>query len=112
NTGIVMGTVDYMAPEQAVNTRTAGARSDIYSLGCTFYYWVTGSVMFEGETAIEKILAHREHAIPNLRSRIPGIPNEVVGLFKKMVAKRPEDRFQTMTEVTTSLESLLTKFNI
>lgn len=103
-TGAIMGTVDYMAPEQALNTKAADARADIYSLGCSLFYLLTGRATFEGDTMMSKLLAHRDQPIPSLRAERPEVPEQVEALFCKMVAKKIEDRYQTMTAVIADLE--------
>ena len=103
-TGCVLGTVDYMAPEQAINTRRADHRADIYSLGCTLYFLLTGQPLFAGETVMERIVAHREHSAPSLRKACPAAPAWLDAVFRKMVAKRPEDRYPSVTALVSDLE--------
>jgi Leucine-rich repeat (LRR) protein/tRNA A-37 threonylcarbamoyl transferase component Bud32 len=100
-TGTVMGTVDYMAPEQALSTKHADARADIYSLGCTLHYLIAGHAIYDGDTLMAKLLAHRERPIPSLGA---DAPQELQAVFEKMVAKKVEDRCQTMSEVVAALQ--------
>jgi len=106
SSGTVLGTVDFMAPEQALNTKTADSRADIYSLGCTLYYLLTGKAAYDGDTLMAKLLAHREQPIPSLRPARAEVPEPLETIFKKMLAKKVKDRYQTMTEVVAALESL------
>ena len=100
-TGAVMGTIDYMAPEQAVSTKHADARADVYSLGCTLHYLLTGRPAYPGNTLMARLIAHRDAPIPRLGDDAPA---PVRTAFERMVAKRPEDRFQTMAEVIAALD--------
>lgn len=95
-TGQMMGTVEYMSPEQAEDTRTADARSDIYSLGCTLYRLVTGSGPFTRDTVVKTILAHRDSEIPVVTTGF--MEDKAINrLLQKMMAKNPDDRFQSTT---------------
>ena len=102
NTGQVVGTVTFMSPEQALSTKHVDARTDMYSLGCTLYYLLTGSVPFKGETAMQTLMAHRLEPIPPL----PGVSSEMQAVYFRMMAKQPQDRFANMTECLAALAAL------
>jgi eukaryotic-like serine/threonine-protein kinase len=114
---MIVGTIDFMAPEQAASAKLADHRSDIYSLGMTLWFLLTGRPAYESESVIEKLLAHREQPVPSLmasgqhvmasglRELAGNSASELDAIFQKMVAKRPEDRYQSMTEVAVALEA-------
>jgi len=87
--GQVMGTCDYMAPEQAEDTHRADQRSDIYSLGCTLYRLLTGKALYSGDNLVSILLAHQNATIPSLQAARPEVPAGVAAIFEKMVASRP-----------------------
>jgi serine/threonine protein kinase len=99
----IVGTPDYMAPEQAEDSHAADIRSDIYSLGCSLYVLLTGNVPYPAETPLLKILAHRDRPLPSLRTLRPDAPPELAAVLARMMAKKPQDRFQTPGEVATAL---------
>ncbi|MDZ4687959.1 MAG: protein kinase [Planctomycetaceae bacterium] len=96
----IMGTVTYMAPEQALEIHSADQRADIYSLGCTLYFLVAGKAMYPAESVLKQLVAHRESPIPALPRAKPPL-NAVLA---KMVAKQPEQRYQSMADVIAALE--------
>lgn len=104
--GLVMGSVDYMSPEQVAGSSRVDRRSDIYSLGCTLFFLLTGRTVFPASTPLRTLLAHREQTPPRIDSLRPGLPPEIDELFARMTRKRPEDRFDTLEPVIAELERL------
>jgi len=102
--GMTVGTVDYMAPEQAVDSKAADIRSDIYSLGCTFYQLLTGAPPYTNNSLTSKLHAHATEAIPNPRLKNEAVPEAVLAVLQRMMAKRPEDRYQTPADLLKDLE--------
>ena len=103
--GMYMGTIDFMAPEQAEDSRRADHRADIYALGCTIHYLLTGRPPFDGPTVLKRLMAHMERPAPSLRTTRPEAPAKLEDVYQQMMSKRPQDRPATMTEVISLLES-------
>ena len=104
--GVTLGTFDYISPEQAIDPRIADVRSDIYSLGCTLYFMVTGRPPFADGTALQKLLRHKGDEPPDARIFRPDLPEPLSLILTKMLAKRPEDRFQTPNELIGVVERI------
>ena len=101
--GSVMGTADYMAPEQAADSHTADIRADIYSLGCTLYHLLTGQPPYPGGSLTEKLLKHQQ-ATPEAVERLrPDAPPGLAPVVRRMMARRPQERYQTPQEVADAL---------
>lgn len=101
-----LGTADYVAPEQTLNSYDIDARADIYSLGCTFYAALTAKLPFPAKTNAEKILAHRTKQPRPIREVTPDVPEKVELIVRKMMAKRPENRFSSAQELCRYLAPL------
>jgi serine/threonine-protein kinase len=104
--GTIVGTAEYMPPEQASESGQVDHRSDIYSLGCTLYFLLIGRPPYQAGSIVSMLLKHRDAPIPDLRAARPDIPPELETIFQRMVAKIPEDRYQTMTVVVKALEQV------
>ncbi|MGZ0173565.1 MAG: protein kinase domain-containing protein [Planctomycetales bacterium] len=101
--GMVMGTADYMAPEQASETRHADERADIYSLGCTLHLLLTSQRVFPAKTQWQTLSWHVEKPIPSLCDARADVTPELDDVFRKMLAKKADERFQSMQEVIDAL---------
>jgi phosphate ABC transporter phosphate-binding protein len=106
---IVIGTVDFMSPEQAFETTTVDVRSDIYGLGCTLYFLLTGKVPFPDRSVPEKMYAHKTRAPAPVSEIAPRVPVGLMEVLDKMMAKEPADRYQTPIEVVEALAHLVTE---
>jgi eukaryotic-like serine/threonine-protein kinase len=103
----VMGTADYLAPEQALDSHTVDSRADIYSLGCTLYFLLTGHPPFPDGTLPQRLMMHQTKEPPAITKDRPDCPPELIAICKKMMAKRTKDRYQTASEVRDDLAGWL-----
>jgi serine/threonine-protein kinase len=101
---MVMGTPDFVAPEQAHDLHMADIRSDLYSLGCTFYFLLTGRVPFRDGTTLEKLLRHSTEEPERVEQLRPDLPPQVGGIVRRLMAKDPGVRFQTPADLIRTLE--------
>lgn len=101
--GSVMGTPDYIAPEQAVDAHSADIRADIYSLGCTLHFLLTGKPPFEADNVFAKLKAHAQQPPPSLTTLRKDVPVELAKVAARMMAKNPAERFQTPAAVAEAL---------
>ncbi len=104
--GTTVGTVDYMAPEQARDSRAASIRSDMYSLGCTLYYLLIGHAPFFGGDVADKLARHCNEPAPDPRKERPEIPEELANVILKLLAKRPERRYPDYAALLLALQPL------
>jgi len=109
HTGSLMGTFDYMAPEQALNAKEADERADVYGLGCTFFFLLTGSPPYASQSAFETLIAHREQPVPSVKQIRNEVPRPVDRLMQRMLAKAPRNRPQSMAQIVQELEGLRCK---
>ncbi|TWU26567.1 Serine/threonine-protein kinase PrkC [Novipirellula galeiformis] len=105
----VLGTADYLAPEQALNSHTVDHRADIYGLGCTFYYLLTGQPPFNDGTLAQRIAKHQTEMPQSIRQLRPECPGELEGICVKMIQKDPKYRYQHAGEVAEVLERFVAR---
>ena len=99
----VLGTADYLAPEQALDSHGVDARADIYGLGCSMYFLLTGHPPFVGGTLPQRLMMHQKDTPPSVFIDRPDAPPDLVDICMKMMAKKPGDRYQSAEEVARSL---------
>lgn len=102
--GVTMGTPDYLAPEQALDPRAADIRADIYSLGCTLYFLLSGAPPYPEGAPLQKVLSHQQQTPVRVSVRRPGVPIPLQRVVATMMAKDSAQRYQTPGEVASSLE--------
>jgi len=99
----VLGTVDYLSPEQAIDSHTVDGRADIYSLGCTLYFALAGHPPFPEGPSTQRLLAHQSQEPVSIRKKRNDVPEDLLAILTKMMAKRRENRYQTATQVVEAL---------
>ena len=101
--GMLVGSVPFMSPEQAVDPSASDVRSDLYGLGCVMFFLLTGKPPYAGSSLPELLEAHRHHPIPDVRAVDPEIPPAVAVIICRLLAKSPADRYQTPSELAKDL---------
>ena len=104
----VLGTADYLAPEQARDSHGVDARADIYSLGCSLYYVLTGSPPFPNGSLPQRLMAHQKEPPPSILAKRPDAPQDLIAICLKMMAKKAAARYQSAQEVADALAAWLT----
>jgi eukaryotic-like serine/threonine-protein kinase len=103
----VLGTADYLAPEQAFDSHRVDRRADIYSLGCTLYFLLTGHPPFPEGTLPQRLMKHQTQTPPSIYEDRPDAPAGLVNICMRMMAKTPDARYQTAAEVAQELSSFM-----
>ncbi|MBX9578936.1 MAG: serine/threonine protein kinase, partial [Gemmataceae bacterium] len=110
--GVTLGTFDYISPEQALDPRRADVRSDIYSLGCTFYHALTGRPPVPEGTAAKKLHAHQHEAPLDPRELNPAVPDDLAAVLSRMMVKDPARRYQTPVELIADLKAVAARLRV
>ncbi len=104
--GVTLGTFDYISPEQARDPRSADVRSDLYSLGCSYYFMLTGRPPFPEGTVLQKLLQHQSEDPLDPRQFRPDLPAEIGPILARLLAKNPDRRYQLPSELIADLNAI------
>jgi serine/threonine protein kinase len=107
----MLGTVDYLAPEQALDSHLVDPRADIYSLGCTLYFALTGHPPFPEGTLAQRVLMHQTKEPAEIASKRPDVPASLVAICRRMMAKSPSTRYQSALETSQALADWIGRFD-
>jgi len=110
--GVTLGTFDYISPEQARDPRAADVRSDLYSLGCTLYFMLTGRPPFPEGTVLQKLLKHSGEEPSDPRHVRPDLDEQVVEIMSRLLEKKPVDRYQHPRELMADLDSVVERLDL
>lgn len=105
--GTVLGTPDYIAPEQAMDARQADIRADIYSLGCTCYFLLTGLPPYPTGSAMDKLIAHSERTPTSILEHRADVPADILAIVRRMMERKPDDRYQAPREIAQAMDDFL-----
>jgi len=110
--GVTLGTFDYISPEQARDPRSADARSDMYSLGCTLYFMLTGRPPFPTGTVLQKLLQHQGDEPADPRQFCPELPDDLSRVLKRLLAKQPEGRYATPADLIEEVSAISVRLGL
>ncbi|MFV1964516.1 MAG: protein kinase [Pirellulaceae bacterium] len=103
----ILGTADYLSPEQALNSHDVDTRTDIYSLGCTCYFMLTGQPPFPEGSVAQRLMSHQVKSPTPIERFRPDVPNDLVAIIDRMISKKPDDRYQTAADVANAFRAWL-----
>jgi serine/threonine protein kinase len=105
DSAVILGTADYIAPEQAISSHDVDIRADIYSLGCTFYFLLRGEAPFQGKSVTQKLICHQMQTPPSIREQRAEVPKAMAAVLDRMLVKAADKRFQRPMEVAEALKT-------
>ena len=108
-TGVMIGTVEYMSPEQIQGSQELDGRTDIYALGIVLFFMLTGELPFKGKSIVSIVMAHLNNPIPSVQAAIPSLEHPWDDILNKALAKKPEERYQKVDDLVQAVKELVKK---